>query len=89
MSAGFDDRNGWSQQDRRSRLRVMDRDTVFPDRLLRRMLDVLDEARRDDTDDVLPRSVIRGLARLVPGHPVRLRRAGLANQTHTDLPEHR
>jgi DNA-binding CsgD family transcriptional regulator len=67
MSAGFDDRNGWSQQDRRSRLRVMDRDTVFPDRLLRRMLDVLDEARRDDTDDVLPRSVIRGLARLVPG----------------------
>jgi DNA-binding CsgD family transcriptional regulator len=45
----------------------MDRDTVFPDRLLRRMLEVVEEARRDDTDDVPPRSVIRGLARLVPG----------------------
>jgi len=40
---------------------------VFPDRLLRRMLDVVEEARRDDTADVPPRAVIRGLARLVPG----------------------
>jgi len=45
----------------------MDRDTVFPDRLLRRMLDLVEEGRRDDTDEVPPRSVIRGLARLVPG----------------------
>src|SRR5262245_4878652 len=45
----------------------MDRDTVFPDRLLRRMLDLVEEARRDDTDEVPPRSLIRGLAQLVPG----------------------
>jgi DNA-binding CsgD family transcriptional regulator len=31
------------------------------------MLDVVEEPRRDDTDDVPPRSLIRGLARLVPG----------------------
>jgi hypothetical protein len=67
MNAGFDDRNSWSQPDRCPRLATMDRDTVLPDRLLRRTLDVLDEARRDDTDDVPPRAVVRGLARLVPG----------------------
>jgi DNA-binding CsgD family transcriptional regulator len=67
VDAGFDDSNAWSQADRRSRLTVMDRDLVYPDRLLRRMFDVLDEARRDNTDDVPPRAVIRGLARLVPG----------------------
>jgi hypothetical protein len=31
------------------------------------MLDLVEEARREDTDDVPPRSVIRGLAQLVPG----------------------
>jgi DNA-binding CsgD family transcriptional regulator len=67
MNAGFDDRNGWSQPDHRPRLTTMDRDTVLPDRLLRRMLDVLDEARRDDTDEAPPRCIVRSLAELVPG----------------------
>src|SRR5262245_32924508 len=49
------------------KLTVMDRDAALPDRLLRRMLDVVEGAGGDDTDEVPPRSVIRGLARLVPG----------------------
>src|SRR5262245_22012065 len=51
----------------RSTLTVMDRELALPDRLLRGMLDVVEEARRDDTGDVPPRSMIRGLAKLVPG----------------------
>jgi hypothetical protein len=38
----------------------------MPDRLLRRMLDVVDQARQSDTDEVPPRCLVAGLAELVP-----------------------
>jgi DNA-binding CsgD family transcriptional regulator len=51
----------------RRRLLWMDAVVGLPDRRLRQMLDVLDEARRFDGDEVPPRCLLHGLADLVPG----------------------
>lgn len=45
----------------------MDAVVGLPDRRLRQILDVLDEARRYDGDEVPPRCLLHGLADLIPG----------------------
>jgi DNA-binding CsgD family transcriptional regulator len=45
----------------------MDAVVGLPDRRLRQILDVLDQARRYDGDEVPPRCLLHGLADLIPG----------------------
>src|SRR5262245_7839 len=46
---------------------VMDIDTAIPNRLLRKLVDVIDNAGQCPSEDVPPRSLVRDLALLVPG----------------------